>query len=392
MTAPRARASYGHEAVDRLISELIGVVGNDVNDDLIRSLLVTSLDMDHDDVDRLELKIASQSLVEMLNAWRVFSPWNDIAKATIFGSARTKPDHPDYALARETGRLLADRGWMAITGAGPGIMTAGLEGAGRDKSFGVNIVLPFEQLASDAIGGDDKLATFRYFFTRKLTFMKESDAFVMVPGGFGTLDEAFELLTLVQTGKSYPVPIVLLDHPDSTYRAHWQRFVDDELLAGGRISPSDTSLYLHTHDAAEAVEYICSFYSCYHSIRYVGRRLVIRLLSPLGEEDVAVLNQEFADLVASGEIEVAEATRAERRDDDHVDLPRLSLQFNQRGFARLHRMILRINELGGRTGAPATVGLVHDVDPHASVDPRDNGAERVESGEVARGGAEGAAG
>lgn len=372
MTAPRARAAYGHEAVDRLISELIGAVGTDTNDDLVRSLLVTALDMDTAEVDRLELKIASQSLVEMLAAWRVFSPWNDNAKATIFGSARTKPDHPDYALASEAGRLLAERGWMAITGAGPGIMTAGLEGAGKENAFGVNIMLPFEQTANDAIG-DDKLATFRYFFTRKLTFMKESDAFVMVPGGFGTLDEAFELLTLIQTGKSYPVPIVLLDHPGSTYWSRWQSFVDEELLAGGRISESDTSLYLHANDPAEAVEYICAFYSCYHSIRYVGKRLVIRLLSPIGDESLSILNREFADIVATGEIEAMEATRAEQRDGDHVELPRIGLHFDQRGFARLHQMIVRINELGGRSGATATSGLVHDVDPQADVDPGDNG-------------------
>ena len=373
MTAPRARAAYGHEAVDRLISEVIGAVGHDANDDLVRSLLVTALDMDSADIDRLELKIASQSLVEMLAAWQVFSPWSDNAKATIFGSARTKPDHPDYQLASEAGRLLAERGWMAITGAGPGIMRAGLEGAGRENSFGVNILLPFEQDANEAIEGDEKLATFRYFFTRKLTFMKESDAFVMVPGGFGTLDEAFELLTLVQTGKSYPVPIVLLDHQDSTYWSHWQSFVEDELLAGGRISEPDTSLYLHTHDPAEAVEYICAFYSCYHSIRYVGRRLVVRLLSPLGDDNLAILNREFADILASGAIEAIGPTRAEQRDADHVDLPRIGLHFNQRGFARLHQMICRINELGGRTGAPATAGLVHDVDPHADVDPGENG-------------------
>ena len=373
MSAPRARATFGEESVDRLVSELIGAVGSDTNDDLVRSLLVTALDMDMADVDRLELKIASQSLVEMLNAWRVFSPWGSNAKATIFGSARTEPDDPDYALARTAGRLLADRGWMAITGAGPGIMTAGLEGAGKENAFGVNIVLPFEQAANDAIGAD-KLATFRYFFTRKLTFMKESDAFVLVPGGFGTLDEAFELMTLVQTGKSYPVPIVLLDHAGSTYWEHWQRFVHDELLAGGKISPADTSLYLHTHDAAEAVEYICSFYSCYHSIRYVGRRLVVRLSSALPPEALATLNQEFADIISKGQIEVVEPSRVERRDDDHVDLDRLALHFNQKGYARLHQMIRRINELGGRRGAAATAGLVHDVDPQSSVDPNENGA------------------
>lgn len=372
MSAPRARVAFGDETVDRLLTQVIGAVGTDDNDDLVRSLLVTALDMDSADIDRLELKIASQSLVEMLGAWRVFSPWSDKAKATIFGSARTKPDDPDYQLAAEAGRLLAERGWMAITGAGPGIMTAGLEGVGRDNAFGVNIVLPFEQAANDAID-DDKLATFRYFFTRKLTFMKESDAFLLVPGGFGTLDEAFELMTLVQTGKSYPVPIVLLDHPGSTYWEHWKRFVDDELLAGGKISADDTSLYLHTHDAAEAVEYVCAYYSCYHSIRYVGRRLVVRLRSTLDDDAVATLNREFADIVAKGEIEVIEATKAERRDDDNVDLPRLALAFDQRSYARLHQMICRINELGGRTGAGAAAGLVHDVDPQANVDPGENG-------------------
>ncbi len=368
MSAPRARSSFGHEAVDRLVTEMIAAVGSDANDDLVRSLVVTALDMDQADIDRLELKIARQSLVEMLNAWQVFSPWADNAKATVFGSARTKPGHPDYELAKDVGKLLAERGWMVITGAGPGIMTAVIEGSGRENAFGVNIVLPFEQAASDVIAGDEKLATFRYFFTRKLTFMKESDAFLLLPGGFGTLDEAFELMTLVQTGKSYPAPIVLLDHPESTYWSGWQRFVADELLAGGMISEHDPSLYLHTHDPAEAVEYICAFYSCYHSIRYVGKRLVIRLLSPLPDDALATLNDEFAGIVAKGSIEVIEPTNAERRDDDHLDLHRLGLQFDNRSFARLVALILRINQLGGRTGASAASGLVHDVGPQVGDD------------------------
>jgi uncharacterized protein (TIGR00730 family) len=336
-------------------------------------MMVTALDMDRDAVDRLELKIASQSLVEMLNAWKVFSPWGDNAKATIFGSARTRPDHPDYRLAVELGRRLAGRGWMAITGAGPGIMTAAIEGTGPDAAFGVNIMLPFEQVASEIIDGDPKLATFRYFFTRKLTFMKESDAFALLPGGFGTLDEAFELITLVQTGKSYPVPIVLLDHEDSTYWDRWQSFVNDELLSAGMISEHDTSLYLHTHDAGEAVEYICSFYSCYHSIRFVGRRLVIRLVSPLAEESLATLDEEFGDIITRGHIEAIEPTRAEQRDGDHLHLPRIALYFDNRSFARLVQLIHRINDLGGRAGAAATAGLVHDVDPHVDVDLRDDG-------------------
>ncbi|MGB5759977.1 MAG: LOG family protein [Acidimicrobiales bacterium] len=368
MSAPRPRPNFGNESIDRLLSTVLAEVGTDANDDLVRSIMVTALDMDRAEVDRLELKIANQSLVEMLNAWRVFSPHSDNAKATIFGSARTKPGQPDYELAKDFGRRLAARGWMAITGAGPGIMTAGIEGTGPDNAFGVNIVLPFEQTASPIIAGDDKLATFRYFFTRKLTFMKETDAFALFPGGFGTLDEAFELMTLIQTGKSFPVPIVLLDHPDSTYWAGWQRFVEEELLAGGMISEHDTGLYLHTHDAEEAVEYICSFYSCYHSIRFVGKRLVMRLLSPLDDAVLATLNQEFRDIVAKGSIGPIEVTDAERRDDDHLDLPRIAFQFDNRSFARLIAMIHRINQLGGQVGASATAGLVHDLGPDPEFD------------------------
>ncbi|MGH1489907.1 MAG: LOG family protein [Acidimicrobiales bacterium] len=363
MAAPRPRPHYGDESVDRLLSELIATVGTDANDDLVRSLIVTALDMDRAEIDRLELKIASQSLVEMLNAWRVFSPYSQNAKATIFGSARTKPDHPDYELTKVFGERLAARGWMTITGAGPGIMSAGIEGAGAENSFGVNIVLPFEQTAAPVIEGNEKLATFRYFFTRKLTFMKETDAFVLCPGGFGTLDEAFELMTLIQTGKSYPVPIVLLDHAESTYWSSWQRFVEEELLAGGMISEHDTGLYLHTHDPDEAVEFICSFYSCYHSIRFVGKRLVFRLLSPLDDASLEVLNTEFGDIVKTGAMEAIEATESERRDDDHLHLWRFAFQFDNRSFTRLISLIHRINELGGQVGAKAAPGLVHDVGP-----------------------------
>lgn len=368
MPAPRPRSHFGDEVVDRLLSEAIGATGSDSNDDLVRSLMVTALDMDQAEVDRLELKIANQSLAEMLNAWRVFSPWGDNAKATIFGSARTQPGHPDYELAKVFGERLAERGWMAITGAGPGIMTAGIEGTGRENAFGVNIVLPFEQVAADIIEGDEKLATFRYFFTRKLTFMKETDAFAVFPGGFGTLDEAFELMTLIQTGKSYPVPIVLLDHEDSTYWQGWQQFVDAELLGGGMISPHDTGLYLHTHDPDEAVEYICSFYSCYHSIRFVRSKLVIRLLSPLTDEALATLNEEFTDIVADGTIEAIDITSAELKDNDHVELPRIAFRFDNRSFARLVALIHRINELGGSAGAKAAPGLVHDVHPQVEAD------------------------
>jgi len=363
MSVPRPRSLFGVMEVDRTLTDLLAAIGTDENDDLVRTLLITALDMDQANADRLELKITSQALAEIHNSWTVFSPYATQAKVTVFGSARTRPDAPDYQLAQEFGRRMAEREWMAITGAGPGIMTAAIEGAGIDRSLGVNIVLPFEQRAAPIIEGDPKLATFKYFFTRKLTFMKESDAFALFPGGFGTLDEAFELLTLIQTGKSYPAPIVLLDHPGSTYWSNWLAFVEAELVEGGMVNPADLGLFLHTHDPEDAAEYLCAFYSCYHSLRYVGRRLILRLRSTPSEATLATLNAEFADIVVSGEIEVSETTDAEKRDDDHVELSRLALRFDNRSFARLIKLIQRINELSGRSGADAAADLLHDVEP-----------------------------
>jgi len=377
MAIPRPRTTTGDPKVDSVLEEVLAAHGNDANDDLIRSLLITALEMDKANIGRLELKIASQTMVEMLNAWEVFAPWADAAKVTIFGSARLPPGHPDYELAVDFGRRMAARSWMAITGAGPGIMTAGMEGIGVERAFGVNIQLPFEQQAAAIIAGDAKLATFKYFFTRKLTFMKETDAFAVFPGGYGTLDEAFELLTLVQTGKSYPVPIVLIDHPGSSYWRRWREFIEAELLAAGMINPADLDLFLHTHSAEEAAEYLCAFYSCYHSLRFVGRRLILRLRSALSDEALAELNREFADLVVSGEIERVEATETERRDNDNVGLPRLALRFNDRSFGRLVQLIHRINALGGRAGAGAARGLLHDVAPDVPTGPAPSGEDGV---------------
>ncbi|MGH1502854.1 MAG: LOG family protein [Acidimicrobiales bacterium] len=363
MSAPRPNSTFGDGNVDRLISEVLGLVGEDGNDDLVRKLVVTALEMDEADVGRLELKIASQALAEMLNAYKVFSQHRERAKVTVFGSARTAPDHPDFVIARDFSRIMAERDWMTISGAGPGIMTAAIEGAGVENSFGVSIVLPFEAKAADIIDGDPKLAIFRYFFTRKLFFMKETDAFALFPGGFGTLDETFELLTLIQTGKAYPAPIVLLDHPESGYWNAWQRFVDEGLAANGMIKADDTDLYLHTHDPEEAADYLCAFYATFHSIRYVGKRLLVRMNRALDGDAIETLNDEFGDIVVSGRIEPTEATAAERRDDDHVDLARLGFRFDDRSFARLTQMIHRMNELGGPQSPAAHRGLVHDLDP-----------------------------
>ncbi len=223
-------------------------------------------------------------------------------------------------------------------------------------------MLPFEQRAAPVIEGDPKLATFRYFFTRKLFFMKESDGFVLLPGGFGTLDEAFELITLIQTGKSYPAPIVMLDHPGSDYWSSLIRFMEVGLLDSGMISPTDRSLFFHTHSAEEAAHYVADYYSTFHSMRYVGKRLVIRLNEPLEPGVLDLLSDEFADIVVDGTVEAIDTTDAERNDDDHADLARIAFRFNDRSFARLHQMILRINQLGGRDKR-ATTGLVHDLEP-----------------------------
>jgi uncharacterized protein (TIGR00730 family) len=344
---------------------LVASVGQDDNDDLVRRLIVTALDMDVSEVARLDLKIASQSLVEMLNGYQVFSQDPNRAKVTVFGSARIQPDAPDYQLAQEFGRAIAAMDWMVISGAGPGIMRAVIEGAGVENTFGVNIELPFEQAAVDIIDGDPKLATFKYFFTRKLFFVKEADAFALFPGGFGTLDETFELLTLVQTGKSYPAPIVLLDHEGSTYWDGWKEFVARELEGHGMISGADSILYLHTHDVGEAVRYIGDFYSSFHSLRYVGKRLVIRLRHQLPDEAYPVLNNEFGDIAAKGRIAPTQATKTEIKDGDAPELPRLAFEFDNRSFARLTELIHRINQLGGRTSAegPSPRNFVHDLEP-----------------------------
>jgi uncharacterized protein (TIGR00730 family) len=261
----------------------------------------------------------------------------------IFGSARTQPDDPLYVQTREFAAAVADRDWMVVTGAGPGIMEAGIEGAGPDQAFGVSIKLPFEAATTQFFDGDPKLINFRYFFTRKLEFVKESDAFVLLPGGFGTLDEAFELLTLLQTGKAQPAPVVLLDVPGGTYWQTWQAFITEELVNTGYISHDDRALTCTTDDIQVAVDEIMRFYTNYDSLRFVGGRLVLRMQRAPSAEDLAALNAEFADIVVRGEIEPLEASRPEIADGDHVDLARVGFWFDRRNWARLRFMIDRLN-------------------------------------------------
>ncbi|HVM02451.1 MAG TPA: LOG family protein, partial [Acidimicrobiales bacterium] len=306
MADPPPRHRTDDPDLDRRITALLDEVGAAANRDQLFEILATGLGLATDDVDRLDVKIANAALKELRGAFRVFAPYRHIRKITMFGSARTLPDDPAYAQARQTASHVAGAGWMVITGAGPGIMAAGLEGAGRDRSFGINIRLPFEQGANQFIAGDPKLVTMKYFFTRKVMLLKESDGFVVLPGGFGTLDEALELLTLSQTGKADPAPIVLLDTPGGTFWHAFERFMADEVLSKGLVSPEDRVLYRITDDARDASAEILGFYRNYHSRRLVGHRLVIRLRCAPTAAELAELGEEFADICVDGTIEATE--------------------------------------------------------------------------------------
>ena len=341
---PRYRSGDRH--LDAQIAELADAAGTGIDHDLLFEMIVSTLRLSRENDDRGDLKLINAALKELRYSMSVFAPYKDSRKLSIFGSARTPTDHPNYQAAVQLGAAIADRGWMVITGAGPGIMAAGVEGAGSEDSFGVGITLPFEEKAAATIAEDPKLINFKYFFTRKLTFMKESHGYALLPGGFGTLDESFELLTLLQTGKTVPAPVVLLDAPGGDYWHGWYEFVTKQLLTDGLISAEDMNLVKLTDSVDEAVEEICSFFRNYHSIRFVGRRLVIRLQKAPSDELLERINTEFSDIVVTGEFESIDATPSEIRDDDHVELHRVAFEFNRRHFARLRQLINALNEHG----------------------------------------------
>ena len=332
----------GDPELDRGIEELVSQAGDGDNADLVAELMTTALKLYRDAPDRGELKLFNSALKEMRYSSRVFRSYGDTPKVTIFGSARTPPEHGDYLLARRfADHMWRNRGWMVVTGAGGGIMEAGNRGAGLEGSFGVNIRLPFEAHANRYVP-DSRLINFKYFFTRKLGFVKESHAFAIFPGGFGTMDEAFELLTLIQTGKAPVQPVVLMESSDR-YWPGWQRFVEERLLANGMISPEDPDLYLITGSVREAADEICRFYANYHSERYVEGRLIIRLRHEPTSSQIEALNEEFGDILTGGRIEIVEPSQAEIRDGDALDCTRVGLAFNRRKNGRLRHLINRLN-------------------------------------------------
>ena len=332
-------ANPGDERVARLAAEL--GVSKDIR--LSEEFLAESLGLITDQPDTLDLKIAASAIAEMRDAFAMFAPFKDVRKVSIFGSARTTKEDPLYEQARAAAHGLAEAGWMVVTGAGPGIMEAGMVGAGRERSIGVSIRLPFETAANFVIAGDAKHVSMKYFFTRKLMLVKESRAFVCLPGGFGTLDETFELLTLTQTGKGVPVPIVFLDTPGDQYWEAVDEFVETHLVGRGLVSPPDRSLYCITDDHMVAVREIERFYANYHSVRYIGDDLVIRMHQAPTDAQLADLTEQFGRLATDGIIRRVEPYGIERRQNDHVQLARIAFEFDRHRYSSLRGLIDALN-------------------------------------------------
>jgi uncharacterized protein (TIGR00730 family) len=342
---PTPSSSLRNGEIDVLIDRLLEATGGSPHATFLQEMLHSVLRLIQHHASRGDIKILNAALRELIYAFKIFTPYRGIQKVTMFGSARLAEDRPEYHQARDFARAICDRGWMVITGAGDGIMKAGQDGAGRERSFGVNIRLPFEQQANPVIQNDPKLITFRYFFTRKLIFLKETDAIALFPGGFGTMDEAFEILTLIQTGKSNPLPVVCVDRPGGDYWQTWDRYLRDVLVARGLIAPEDVSLYRVTDRVETAVAELTGFYRNYHSSRYVGERLVLRLQQAPNPAELAQLNEAFRDIVLEGELTVGPAFPEEAEEPALASLPRLAFAFNRRDAGRLRQLIDALNHL-----------------------------------------------
>lgn len=331
--------------MDEIVNRLVSLAGPLQNADLVREMIATALKAGRECLSRADLKLMNSSLKEMRYTAKVFGDYRGIRKVTVFGSARTPGDDPAYRMASELGRALAERGSMVITGGGPGIMQAANEGAGREHSFGVRIRLPFEAGANHVLENNPRLINYKYFFNRKVAFVKEADAVVLFPGGFGTLDEAMEILTLVQTGKRDPLPLILIEPPGGTYWSSKIDFMKRELLALGYIDAADLDLFETVHSPQAAIAAIDRFYSRYHSMRFVGEQLVLRLNHPLDADKLRRIASRFADLlIPGGRITPSPALQDEANEPELLDLPRLLIDFNRKDHGRLRLLIDAIND------------------------------------------------
>ncbi|MEO5657423.1 MAG: LOG family protein [Nitrospiria bacterium] len=341
---PKKTKPQALKELEALLAQVLPVAQASGDIDIVTDLFTTIHRLLTAQVDRGDMKLISRALQELRYAFDTFSAYRQLRKVTVFGSARTKEDDPAYKQAVAFARAMVEQGYMVITGAGEGIMRGAQEGAGREQSFGVNIELPFEQAPNAFIHEDPKLIACKYFFTRKLIFVKESHALALFPGGWGTMDEGFEVLTLQQTGKSAPMPIVFVDEPGGSYWSEWREYNVQHLLKRNLISAEDLHLFIITDHPETAVKEILTFYKNYHSSRYVHGRLVFRLNRPVPDALLDAINHDFADLVSQGKIEQGPALPEERNEHELVNLPRLMFWFNRKNSGRLRQLIDAINQ------------------------------------------------
>jgi uncharacterized protein (TIGR00730 family) len=330
--------------IDEQIKTLVELAGIGANRDIIGELIIASLKAGQDTKHRGDLKMINSTLKEMRYTAKVFGPYRDRLKVSIFGSARTRPNNPYYGMAMRFAHQLVRNGFIVITGGGPGIMEAANKGAGRENSFAVTIKLPFEQTTNETMASNPRMLQYKYFFNRKVAFIKEAHAIALFPGGFGTMDEAMEAMTLVQTGKQNPIPIVLLETKGDKYWEKWMEFMQDYLVKDGYILPADIDFVSIASDVKEAVKVITSFYRRYHSMRYVGDLVVLRLKARLEEYAIQALNEEFSkDLLPGGSFEARGALPEEEDEPELFELPRLIFPFNKKSFVSLKSIIERVN-------------------------------------------------
>jgi len=344
--AKRALKEYeiGDKAIDGLINKLTEQSAFPETEYLLREILTTIVKLGRESNDRGDIKLVNSALKELRYSFKIFSPYRDVKKVIIFGSARSRSTSAEYKMAEEFAREITGKGYMVVTGGGPGVMEAGNKGAKTGREFALNIRLPFEQKPNPYVDEKERLINFKYFFTRKLIFVKETDATVLFPGGFGTNDEGFEMLTLIQTGKSKPRPVVLMEPKGSTYWADWGRFVNNQLVRNGYIKGDDLNLFRIVKSVDEAVQYIEDFYKIYHSIRYVSGLTVLRLNKKISKETLNLINEKFKDILTGGAIKLSPPTKEEIQKREYLFLPRLVMNFNLRDYGRLCEMIRIINK------------------------------------------------
>ena len=339
---PKYLGTTGNGQLDQTILQLCDSIPSVDNENALAEMMITAVKLARGGATSGDFKMLNRALKEMREANEVFDKYNHRRKVAVFGSARTPQEHPEYQTAKDFSAKMAELGYMTITGAGPGIMAAGNEGAGKDESFGLDITLPFEASANEYILGDEKLIEFNYFFTRKLSFVKEAHAAVACPGGVGTMDEIFEAMTLIQTGKAMVYPLILLNAPGSDYWKKWDDFVRSALMEGNYISKTDFHLWKITDSVDEAVKEIETFYSNFNSYRYIGDTLIIRIKHAPSTKELAKFNEDFADIIKEGQMEVCEPLKGER---ECLEMPRITFQHKRRDYGRLRLLIDAINQI-----------------------------------------------